>query len=227
MQASMMLKKASTAVAARPTRASRTTSVRVNARAGNWLPGADAPAWLPDNAPGNFGFDPLGLSKDAGAFRRFQEAELIHARWAMLGSAGCIAVELFGFGSWFDAPTWAITGGKPTWAGVEVPFDINTLAAVEIALFAVVEGLRNEESDPVKKLYPGGAFDPLGFAKDPKKADELKLKELKNGRLAMLSIVGFIAQHAANSKAPLAVLGEHISNPWTDNFATNGVSLPF
>lgn len=40
--------------------------------------------------------------------------------------------------------------------------------------------------------------------------------------LAMLSIVGFVAQHAANTKSPLAALGEHISNPWTDNFATNG-----
>ncbi|MEW5314465.1 MAG: hypothetical protein WDW38_005963 [Sanguina aurantia] len=227
MQATMMMKKASSAVAARPSRASRSTTVRVNARAGNWLPGADAPTWLPDSAPGNFGFDPLGFSKDPNAFKRFQVAELIHARWAMLGSAGIIAVELFGFGSWYDAPTWAVTGGKPTYAGVDVPFDFGTLTAIEIALFAVVEGLRNEETDQEKKRYPGGAFDPLGLARDPKKADELKLKELKNGRLAMLSVIGFVAQHAANDKSPLAVLGEHISNPWGDNFATNGVSLPF
>lgn len=40
--------------------------------------------------------------------------------------------------------------------------------------------------------------------------------------LAMLSVIGFVAQHAANDKSPLAVLGEHISNPWGDNFATNG-----
>jgi hypothetical protein len=28
---------------------------RVVMRAGNWLPGSDAPAWLPDSLPGNYG----------------------------------------------------------------------------------------------------------------------------------------------------------------------------
>merc|ERR1712113_227299 len=40
--------------------------------------------------------------------------------------------------------------------------------------------------------YPGGIFDPLGMSK--KDLNELKTKEIKNGRLAMISFVGFIAQ---------------------------------
>jgi hypothetical protein len=79
---------------------------------------------------GNFGFDPLGLGKDADALQRFRESELIHCRWSMLGVAGVLAVELLGFGNWYDAPLWAINGGKATWFGVDVPFDITTLVAV-------------------------------------------------------------------------------------------------
>ncbi|KAJ6674501.1 CHLOROPHYLL A/B BINDING PROTEIN [Salix viminalis] len=43
--------------------------------------------------------------------------------------------------------------------------------------------------------YPGGPlFNPLGFGKDEKSLKELKLKEVKNGRLAMLAILGYFVQ---------------------------------
>ncbi|KAJ9505736.1 hypothetical protein QJQ45_012817 [Haematococcus lacustris] len=202
-------------------------AVKASAKAGNWLPGSETPAWLSEDIPGNYGFDPVGLGRDQETLMRFREAELIHCRWAMLGVAGCLAVELLGYGNWYDAPNWAITGGQPTWFGVPVPFDMPTLLGVEFLSFAIVEGLRNENQDGPRRLYPGGAFDPMGFSKDPKAFETNKLKEIKNGRLAMVAMLGFISQHSATGKGPIAALSEHLSNPWGANFATNGVSVPF
>ena len=50
---------------------------------------------------GDFGFDPLGVSDPEGAGGFIDPswlayAEVIHARFAMLGAAGCIAPEILG-----------------------------------------------------------------------------------------------------------------------------------
>ncbi|KAK9837276.1 hypothetical protein WJX81_002876 [Elliptochloris bilobata] len=198
---------------------------RVTAKAGNWFPGSDTPEYL-ENVPGSYGFDPFGLGQVPSNLQRFQEAELVHCRWAMLGAAGALAPELLGFGDWYSAPQWAITGGTPTWFGIPVPFNLSTLIAIEVVALAGAEVQRNAEPDPEKRKYPGGAFDPVGLSKDGKSLESLKLKEIKNGRLAMLACVGFLAAHAATGKAPLEALGAHLANPWGVNFATNGVSVP-
>lgn len=50
-------------------------------------------------------------AKDPASLQRFTESEVIHCRWAMLGVAGALAVELLGFGNWYDAPLW-VSGGQ-------------------------------------------------------------------------------------------------------------------
>ena len=52
-------------------------------------------------------------------------------------------------------------------------------------------------------------------------------KELRNGRLAMIALVGFTFAYAANGKGPLDCLLDHINDPTHVNVATNGISLPF
>lgn len=213
--------------AVRPsTKLPKSNGSRVVMKAGNWLPGSDTPSYLED-IPGSFGFDPFGLGSVPSNLQRFQEAELVHSRWAMAGVAGALAAELLGQGDWYEAPSWALTGGTPTYLGIPVPFNISTLLAIEFVAIAGAEAQRNAEPDPEKRKYPGGAFDPLGFSKDSKALEENKLKELKNGRLAMLAFVGFVAQHAATGKGPIDALKTHLADPWNNNFATNGVSIPF
>ena len=78
----------------------------------------------------------------------------------------------------YDAPLPLVQGGKATYFGAEIPFDLGTLTALEFALMAGAESFRgNAEGD--KRVYPGGAFDPVGMSKG--NLEEMKTKEIKNG----------------------------------------------
>jgi light-harvesting complex I chlorophyll a/b binding protein 1 len=166
--------------------------------------------------------DPLGLAAEPSNLKRYQESEVIHCRWAMLGVAGCLAVELLGQGDWVSAQA-KLTTGKETFMGAEVPFDLGTVVALNFIAMAGAESFRNN-ADAEKRIYPGGAFDPMGMSKG--NLEELKLKEIKNGRLAMVAFLGFVAQWKATGASPLQALSAHLADPFGANFALNGVSLP-
>ncbi|CAD5186990.1 unnamed protein product [Musa acuminata subsp. malaccensis] len=71
--------------------------------------------------------------------------------------------------------------------------------------------------------YPGGPFfNPLGFGKDDKSLKDLKLKEVKNGTLAMLAILGNSGQGGfVTGVGPSHNLLGHLADPVHNNILTS------
>jgi len=196
-----------------------------------WAPGVEAPGYLDDSLVGDYGWDPLALGADPVALKWYRQAELQHARWAMLGCAGILGQELVKPDVfWYEA-------GLPE--NLPQPFtnvNMGGLLAFEFLMMHYVEVRRWQDyrnpgsvnEDPIFKGnsvpneemgYPGGIFDPLRFAKRDNKS--LQTKEIKNGRLAMVAWTGFVIQAQATGKNPIACLKDHVKVPFDNSIIQN------
>lgn len=196
-----------------------------------WLPGFAAPAHLDGSMPGDFGFDPLNLGADPEALTWYKEAELQHARWAMMGVAGILGQEAWNPDVFFyDAATKA-----------DLPFPILGIVGVQFLLMHYVELRRwrdvvepnSVNQDPIfsdqelpehEPGYPGGIFDPFNFAEGDLEA--MKKREIKNGRLAMLAFLGFVVQAQSTGLGPIACWKLHLSSPYTTTIVNYGLYTP-
>ncbi|XP_039005736.1 photosystem I chlorophyll a/b-binding protein 3-1, chloroplastic [Hibiscus syriacus] len=220
--------------------------------------GADRPLWfaskqsltyLDGSLPGDYGFDPLGLSdpEGTGGFiepKWLAYGEIINGRYAMLGAVGAIAPEILGKAGLIPAETalpWFKTGVIPPAGTYNYWADPYTLFVFELALMGFAEHRRFQDwynpgsmgkqyflgfekylGGSGEPAYPGGPlFNPLGFGKDEKSLKDLKLKEVKNGRLAMLAILGYFIQGLVTGVGPYQNLLDHLADPFNNNVLTN------
>lgn len=54
----------------------------------------------------------------------------------------------------------------------------------------------------------------------------MQVKEVKNGRLAMVAFFGFITQAVVVRKGPIACMQDHIADPFGNNILTNILNIP-
>merc|ERR550514_1309084 len=128
------------------------------------------PLYLTGEFPGDYGWDTAGLSADPESFKRNRELEVIHARWAMSGAVGIIIPEIL-------SKYAGVTLGESVWfkAGSQMFQDggLNYLGNAN--------------------LVHAQSMLAVTFA-------QLKIKEIKNGRLAMFSMFGYYVQAIVTGK---------------------------
>ncbi|KAK9740260.1 hypothetical protein RND81_03G023100 [Saponaria officinalis] len=199
------------------------------------------PSHLRGQLPGDYGFDIAELAKDPNSLQKYYNFEILHARWAMLGALGALIPEILDLSGafHFTEPVWwrvgysKLKGDTLDYLGIP---GLHLAGSQGIIVIAICQFLLMQVGPEYARYcgiealeplgiflpgdinYPGGIlFDPLNLAEDPVAFEELKVKEMKNGRLAMVAWLGFYIQAAYTGKGPIQNLVDHISDPFHNN----------
>jgi len=169
--------------------AKQAASTALNAEMSKAVPFVKAPANTAGYV-GDVGFDPLGFSEYFD-MKWLREAEIKHGRSSMLATLGFVAQE------YITLPGYAHVDDSNL-----APQVVGASAMLQIVMWmGVLEFWTNKGNVTMETMFedpdrvPGDlGFDPMGFSvgKSQDEKDEMALKEIKNGRLAMLAIGGMI-----------------------------------
>lgn len=164
------------------------STTALNAEMSKSLPFIKAPATA--GYVGDVGFDPLGFSEYFD-MKWLREAEIKHGRSSMLACLGFVAQQ------YVTLPGYTHVDDSNL-----APQAVGASAMLQIVLWmGVLEFWTNKGNVTMETMFsdpervPGDlGFDPMGLAvgKSQEEKDEMALKEIKNGRLAMLAIGGMI-----------------------------------
>jgi hypothetical protein len=137
---------------------------------------------------GDMNFDPLQISDTPSSLAWYREAEIKHARLAMLAAFGWPVSEITNFGKLLTADGRApslLNGGLGEINGAY------WAAVVGLAIFAESKGLDKQYGKQADYLPGMLGFDPLGAD-----SQSMRNAEITNGRVAMVAITVFALEEA-------------------------------
>merc|ERR1712203_621254 len=139
-------------------------------------------------------FDPAGFCKkgDEPGFRNLRAAEIKHGRVAMMAAVGAVAQHYIKFPGFDSVPAGL--------SAVLTPPGGYGMIALFLAAGALELGIWTES--PSKE--PGNFGDPFRVGRDD---TEMRSRELNNGRMAMISVLGIFAAEMMTGKDAIEQFG--------------------
>lgn len=189
---------AAASIEVEPTIVASGSSAAAAATMSQSLPFLPRPAALTGALAGDVGFDPLGFAKSEADLMNYREAEVKHARLAMLAAAGWPLSEVF------DKKIAAVMGMEPILGSDDrVPSLLNGglgkispaywVGCIGVAAMIDIFGQLRMKSNN-NDYIPGDFGLRLGYPSNEDGQKRMQLAEIKNGRLAMIAIFAFAAQ---------------------------------
>ena len=174
------------------------SSTALNAEMSKSVPFLVAPAntkgWVGDDE-----FDPLGFS-DYFDMKWLREAEIKHGRVSMLATVGFVAQQYY-----------TLPGMTPVENSNLAPETAGVSSMLQIVFYVgILEFWMNKGKVTMETMFedsdrvPGDfGFDPMGLSvgKTEEQKADMQLKEIRNGRLAMLAIGGMIHHNIVTGDA--------------------------